>query len=99
MLPIPKHVAVQAEQQAAADVATSKYKRGRFIPVTKRDLEALLARHVEPDAEASQDFREVCRLLDDQDAYDAMSVAHNPYGDGKAVDRILNRIRQYAAEQ
>lgn len=42
---------------------------------------------------------EVCRLLDDQDAYDAMSVAHNPYGDGKAVDRILNRIRQYAAEQ
>lgn len=42
---------------------------------------------------------EVCRLLDDQSAYDAMSVAHNPYGDGKAVDRILSRIRQYAAQQ
>ena len=64
MLPIPKHVAVQAEQQAAAAGASSKYKRGRFIPVTKRDLEGLLARHVEPDASASQDFREVCRLLD-----------------------------------
>lgn len=41
---------------------------------------------------------EVNRLLDDKAAYDAMSFAHNPYGDGKAVDRILNRIRQYAAE-
>lgn len=41
---------------------------------------------------------EVNRLLDDKAAYDAMSFAHNPYGDGKAVDRILKRIRQYAAE-
>ena len=41
---------------------------------------------------------EVNRLLDDKAAYDAMSFAHNPYGDGKAVDRILSRIRQYAAE-
>ena len=41
---------------------------------------------------------EVNRLLDDKAAYEAMSFAHNPYGDGKAVDRILNRIRQYAAE-
>lgn len=41
---------------------------------------------------------EVNRLLDDKTAYDAMSFAHNPYGDGKAVDRILSRIRQYAAE-
>ncbi len=41
---------------------------------------------------------EVNRLLDDQAAYEAMSFAHNPYGDGKAVDRILSRIRQYAAE-
>lgn len=41
---------------------------------------------------------EVNRLLDDKTAYDAMSFAHNPYGDGKAVDRILSRIRQYASE-
>ncbi len=31
-------------------------------------------------------------LLDDQQAYDAMSYAHNPYGDGKAAERILNRL-------
>jgi UDP-N-acetylglucosamine 2-epimerase (non-hydrolysing) len=41
---------------------------------------------------------EVSKLLDDNAAYEAMSFAHNPYGDGKAVDRILNAIRQYAAE-
>jgi UDP-N-acetylglucosamine 2-epimerase (non-hydrolysing) len=41
---------------------------------------------------------EVNRLLDDRAAYEAMSFAHNPYGDGKAADRIVNRIRRYAAE-
>lgn len=41
---------------------------------------------------------EVTRLLDDKAAYEAMSFAHNPYGDGKAVGRILSRIRQYATE-
>lgn len=29
------------------------------------------------------------RLLDDPAAYAAMSTAHNPYGDGRAADRIL----------
>lgn len=29
------------------------------------------------------------RLLDDSDAYEAMSVAHNPYGDGRAAARIV----------
>lgn len=32
---------------------------------------------------------EVERLLDDQSAYDAMAYAHNPYGDGKASERIV----------
>jgi UDP-N-acetylglucosamine 2-epimerase (non-hydrolysing) len=32
---------------------------------------------------------EATRLLDDADAYEAMSVAHNPYGDGQATRRIL----------
>lgn len=35
--------------------------------------------------------REVVRLLTDKAAYDKMSLAHNPYGDGKAAIRI-NRI-------
>ena len=31
---------------------------------------------------------EVCGLLDDRAAYDAMARAHNPFGDGKAAARI-----------
>lgn len=31
---------------------------------------------------------EVNRLLDDTEAYSAMSQAHNPYGDGRAAERI-----------
>lgn len=41
---------------------------------------------------------EVSRLLDDRVAYEAMSFAHNPYGDGQAASRILKTIRAYAAE-
>lgn len=37
------------------------------------------------------------RLLDDAAAYEAMSLAHNPYGDGQASSRILAAIRQWAA--
>jgi UDP-N-acetylglucosamine 2-epimerase len=33
------------------------------------------------------------RLLDDADAYAAMSVAHNPYGDGQAAARIVEALR------
>lgn len=33
---------------------------------------------------------ELDRLLNDPSAYDAMSRAHNPYGDGKACNRILD---------
>jgi len=36
---------------------------------------------------------EVSRLLDDARAYDAMSIAHNPYGDGRATGRIIEAIR------
>jgi UDP-N-acetylglucosamine 2-epimerase (non-hydrolysing) len=31
-------------------------------------------------------------LLTDENAYQAMSFAHNPYGDGKACQRILNEL-------
>lgn len=59
--PIPQHVAekVETDQQPAR-----VYKRGRFIPVSKRDLEDLLSRHVEPDPAAARDFHEICRLLE-----------------------------------
>ena len=59
--PLPKHVTVQAAQQPQA---VRTFRRGRFIPVARCDLEALLGRHVEPAAEAWQQYREVCRLLD-----------------------------------
>lgn len=36
---------------------------------------------------------EARRLLLDADAYATMSRAHNPYGDGKAVKRIIEHIR------
>lgn len=35
----------------------------------------------------------VSRLIDDKDHYAKMSHAHNPYGDGKACDRILAVLR------
>jgi UDP-N-acetylglucosamine 2-epimerase len=36
-----------------------------------------------------------CRLLDDRAAYDAMANAVNPYGDGRAAERIVARIRRH----
>ncbi len=36
--------------------------------------------------------REVSRLLDDRDYYGMMSKAVNPYGDGKACLRIIERL-------
>lgn len=41
---------------------------------------------------------EASRLLDDQDAYAAMSRAHNPYGDGHAAGRIVDVIRQMVTQ-
>ena len=38
-------------------------------------------------------FSEVSRLLDDEGAYAAMSHAVNPYGDGKACERIVSVIK------
>jgi UDP-N-acetylglucosamine 2-epimerase (non-hydrolysing) len=38
---------------------------------------------------------ETVRLLDDPAAYEAMSRAHNPYGDGRAAGRILDAIRAW----
>jgi UDP-N-acetylglucosamine 2-epimerase (non-hydrolysing) len=38
----------------------------------------------------------VITLLDDHVAYDAMSFAHNPYGDGQAAERIVRAIQSVA---
>jgi len=38
--------------------------------------------------------REVNRLLDSDQEYQAMARAHNPYGDGKAAGRIINTIKE-----
>src|SRR5690606_22681993 len=35
---------------------------------------------------------ELTQLLTDKEAYQAMSFAHNPYGDGKACERILDAL-------
>ena len=39
-------------------------------------------------------YNEFCRLLSDQDEYEAMSKASNPYGDGHACKRIVDILDQ-----
>jgi UDP-N-acetylglucosamine 2-epimerase (non-hydrolysing) len=51
-------------------------------------IEAGTVRLVGTDVKAITE--EVNRLMDNNDAYKEMSFAHNPYGDGKACDRILD---------
>jgi UDP-N-acetylglucosamine 2-epimerase (non-hydrolysing) len=46
-------------------------------------------------ADRQRIVQEATRLLSDQDYYEAMSQRHNPYGDGKASQRILGAIRDY----
>jgi UDP-N-acetylglucosamine 2-epimerase (non-hydrolysing) len=41
-------------------------------------------------------FQEVSKLLDNQEAYEVMSHAHNPYGDGLASDRICDAIVKFS---
>ncbi|MDR7155497.1 UDP-N-acetylglucosamine 2-epimerase (non-hydrolyzing) [Sphingobium xenophagum] len=43
-------------------------------------------------ADRDRIVQEVLALLDDQQAYDAMARAHNPFGDGKAAERIAQVI-------
>jgi len=37
---------------------------------------------------------ETSKLLDNKLAYDSMAKAHNPYGDGKACERIINFMKK-----
>ena len=36
--------------------------------------------------------------MDDEGVFTAMSVAHNPYGDGQACGRIVDRIKGFLDE-
>ena len=40
-------------------------------------------------------INEAQKLLDDETEYDIMSKAHNPYGDGKACERIVEFIKEH----
>jgi len=42
---------------------------------------------------------EVSTLLDDAEAYEKMSKAVNPYGDGKACDRIVRVLKGEVVER
>ena len=48
-------------------------------------------------ANASAIVRETTRLLTDPAAYAAMATARNPYGDGRAAARIVERMHQFFA--
>jgi UDP-N-acetylglucosamine 2-epimerase (non-hydrolysing) len=39
-------------------------------------------------------FREVCNLLEDQQSYQVMAQTQNPYGDGRASNRIVEILSQ-----
>ena len=39
-------------------------------------------------------IEEAQKLLDNKEEYEKMSKAHNPYGDGKACERIINFIKE-----
>jgi len=44
-------------------------------------------------------FGALSELLSDQEAYDRMSIAHNPYGDGKAAQRISKTLIEKIGKQ
>jgi UDP-N-acetylglucosamine 2-epimerase (non-hydrolysing) len=46
-------------------------------------------------ADAAAIIRETARLLEDESAYRAMAEAINPYGDGRAAERIVAAIGRY----
>lgn len=59
-------------------------------------IEAGTARLVGTDADRI--VAECARLIEDAQAYEAMSRAHNPFGDGRASARIADRLELYLSE-
>ena len=43
---------------------------------------------------AQRIISETNNLLDNRQAYEIMTKAHNPYGDGKACERIINFMKE-----
>ena len=41
----------------------------------------------------------VAKLLEDPQAYESMSRAHNPYGDGKAIERHIQALEKYFTQR
>ncbi|MFH3481781.1 non-hydrolyzing UDP-N-acetylglucosamine 2-epimerase [Xanthobacter variabilis] len=60
-------------------------------------VEAGTVRLVGTDTDAIFDW--TARLLTDEDAWNKMSFAHNPYGDGKAVPRILDALERFGEQR
>lgn len=50
-------------------------------------------------ADTAMIVSEATHLLDDRAAYEAMSFAHNPYGDGRAATRIVDIILSWEASK
>ena len=48
-------------------------------------------------ARAESIVEHVTHLLTDRAAYDTMAAAVNPYGDGRAAARIVERVRRHLA--
>lgn len=46
-------------------------------------------------AKSTNIIRNAARLIEDSDLYNKMSHAHNPYGDGKASERIVSHLIKY----
>ena len=46
-------------------------------------------------AERVNIIKNAARLIEDSDLYNKMSLAHNPYGDGKASKRIVSHLTKY----
>jgi UDP-N-acetylglucosamine 2-epimerase (non-hydrolysing) len=44
-------------------------------------------------------LQEVSLLLEDNNAYKAMSLLHNPFGDGQASNYIMKTIRKYLSKR
>ncbi|MFI3199758.1 MAG: UDP-N-acetylglucosamine 2-epimerase, partial [Methylococcaceae bacterium] len=44
--------------------------------------------------DAQRIIQETNNLLDNHQAYELMTKAHNPYGDGKACERIINFMKE-----
>ena len=44
-------------------------------------------------------YKEFTKLLDDKNYYNEMHVACNPYGDGKACERIIKILKNKNCEE